>query len=422
MKIVILVRNYLPKPNAVGICANKIIHALQTSDDGNQIIVVCEKNNIDQLDYEVIDGVEVYRFLTSETQSRLLLNKYSSQTFLLRIYIAVKEYILRAKYYIKDLFYNVTEKPELTSMFFQALNELPLGKNDCIIPFSAPFESVIAASNYIEKNRSVLLIPVLYDLFSDNPFIHKNCLSKILKYKKNRRLEQKMFELSTHILCPNYWLTSLSYYKQPEKITIVDVPFLEKTTIGDSKSTEIVYCGNFQHKIRKTDYLARFISRFLISTKTSVTFRFIGNGNSDRRLRRLRNAFPDRVFLDGFVPHDTAIEIMKSSLGLIVVANERNNQTPSKVFECMSMLKPILYFTKNKGTDLVEGYLSKYPISIIIKRCNKISANCNNLDAFLEQMPNSTSFEDIEERFQRATPNYSADVILNCKNRSVDRL
>ena len=397
-KIVVLVRNYFPFSNAVGVCAEAIIGAIKELYPDTKLFVVCEKTKINQLNYENINGVVIKRFTTKRT-IRLLKSKNKVSRFFSRLFG-----------FLYDFFSFYTANREMVKLFENELKDLKLTAKDIVIPFCAPFESIIASIK-VRKKHDFYLIPILYDLYSGCKYTNRGTVSMFLKRPFNRRLEKEMEQLSSHILYSSCWEMYLKKSISNKKATHVEVPLLYKHTYPevvpffDKNKTNIVYCGNFNKNVRKSDLFCKLFDNYLSQNKGTV-LHIVGNGNCDNNILKLKSKFIDSVVLYGFLPHDDAINLLHQAQAIVVVGNENKKQFPSKISEALSFSTKIIVVSK-----VVHPYLdfvSKNSNCFVVDKYN-----VNNTKSFEKFLFEPFVKEDYFAKpcFRVFTPIYSASII-----------
>lgn len=91
-------------------------------------------------------------------------------------------------------------------------------------------------------------------------------------------------------------------------------------------------------------------------------------------------------------------------------------QISSKIFEYMSMGKPILHIYYS-DTDVNLSYLKRYPLALCLKADDKlISENSRLFDEWCRSdVIWNLSFEDVYQRYFEMTPYYIITIIVSIK-------
>ena len=100
----------------------------------------------------------------------------------------------------KLVFSKTSIKNELVNTYLSKIREIE-ERIDVIIPASMPFESVIAAHNFKNKfNSEVLLLPYLFDKFTDSQTLHRLNVNRLIKRKVHIQLEKKILSNAKKII------------------------------------------------------------------------------------------------------------------------------------------------------------------------------------------------------------------------------
>lgn len=413
MSIIFLVRNYIPKANAVGVCVSHL--SREFSMRGYSVTIICEKNDLKQIDKEQYEHEKVIRFISKRTAKRLHYEqKLISTNRLRKCFYFIALQCIRIENFLKAILSKSSIDNDLLNCFQQTLNCLSIASDDLIIPVSAPFESVYAVAKH-KKNSNIdyCYIPLLYDLFKDCLFTNRGRFNRRIKFKENSKIENYSFKQCDGIISLDSWKGKI---KSKNNIHFVDVPLLVKydanikrTVEHDPEKNILVYCGNFSNSIRKPTFFVDFMTQ-LLSVKANYELHLYGNGNQFKEIKKLHNRFPKQVFLHGFVEQSIVQQVQACADCLINVGNSNNDQIPSKIYNYMAMCKPIICLS-NSINDLSLRTMSSYPllISVVKDQHEGINQIIKRIDTISSQ---TVSFQEIRSCLYRATPSYTVEILL----------
>lgn len=412
MRIIFCVRNYLPMANATGVCISKIADELILQ--GYEVTVIAEKNDIDQGDEQIINGVRVCRFLSQETGKRLnLISKYKTSG---RSLDRLLYHVYRMKLYIKALLSKTAVNQAFAMCFRQKFEELNIQEEDILVPVSAPFESLCAAVAFKEEKKLAFkIVPILYDLFKDCVYTNRGRIFKHLKYENNKKIEQQVLSKCDGILALSVWQQPLSVLElRGVQVSFVEIPLVYANAKNEKEVTveenSLVFCGNFDNRIRKTDYLVSALESIL-TRDPELKMHFYGNADQFSNIQELKESFSQQIFLHGYVASERMDEIQAGAQFLVNVGNANNAQIPSKIYRYMSLRKPILCFTE-RADDLALKVMDKYPLLLAI-----VKNRTDDIDSVMKEMAQlkekCLDYSTVEQLFQTATPAYTANCILS---------
>jgi hypothetical protein len=420
MKIVFLTSSYYPFYSAIGKCVNNLVNELKNS---NEIIVVSNMTtrNLDSdIDY---DGHKIVRIRTNYMHKRddiLLSNEMENASRKLKKKMMLQ--FLRSIGYIKALLSKETLDKNLVDLYLEAL--IKIGDVDLIVPTCYPFESIVASQRYKEIiNKSIRIVPFMFDKFSDSPSLHRNAINKRIKLSRHLSLEEKMILDSVKVLYVDSWIEIMEgYFKTySEKLIHVEHPLVIdyfsnlKFNIGtgDDEFIDVVYTGVIDKKIRPPHKTLKIISK-MIEENNRIRFHFYILGNCAKEINKYCKKYPSNLFNYGRVESDIAISAISNCNILLSIGNTDTSLIPSKVFEYMSAGKPILHFF-HSSEDRVISMLDHYGLGYCVNLKDEITISVvRKLVEYCKENKNmKINFRDVEEKFYKASPKFIANLLLS---------
>lgn len=419
--IVLIVGSYYPNYSAVGKCMGNIANEL-TKD--NRVTVICEKTSLDQSDSDMVGLQKIIRVTTKRKERYLRYN--DSKQLGGKIFNTIKGNYYTAERFIYRLISKTSIDKEMVSAYEKTLT-LIKDKIDVIIPTCSPFESVIAACNYKKYNKSVNIIPYLFDLFSDNNNLNYFKIIKTLKWKENIKLEEEAFKCSKRILHIENWsphiLNNLSEHL--DKCILVEHPLLMINKEIESNSASgylpdlkkknsdqkegnkhnLIFAGALRKGYVDASDVIKLFSNDLLNG-SDVFFFSSGNGIVD-----VINCKQDNIHLCEWVPREELEKIYEKADAFISIAEKNGRQISSKIFDYMSHRKPIIHFYFNDN-DVNIKYLKSYKHSLLIKIDGSIGNKPNLINEFLSKEETiSVNYLDLNESLLKCTPEYISTII-----------
>jgi len=124
-----------------------------------------------------------------------------------------------------------------------------------------------------------------------------------------------------------------------------------------------------------------------------VLLHLYGYGCNDI-IEKFKKTLGDRLIVHGKVSREETLEAMFNADILVNIGNSIPNQLPSKVFEYISMGKPVVNFAELKE-DTSHRYFSKYPLALTVYNDQDIEKNLSLVEKFIfENKGKSLLFEE----------------------------
>lgn len=420
--IVFIVGSYHPKFQAVGLCARNVINELKKD---YQITIISKKNEITEPDIEVFEGTQIIR-ITNKINNIILnvLHKSNKSSLSLWFYSRILFNAIRAYHYIDAIFSSAVIQKGLVRSYLNCLNMLhSQNKIKMIIPCSAPFESCLASLEFVENTpENILMVPYMFDNYASNPAIYRTSIIFYnRRFKNHLKLERKLYDKSDKILCMKHYTQSfLKNHNLLEKLIIVEHPLILQNRNNylykfDHSKINIIYTGGLFKKIRSPKYTITIFEQ-IIKNNEKIALHFFGSGDGFEYITKFALKFPTQVFNHGYVLNEITYGAQSCCDFLLSIGNTSNSQLPSKTFEYMATLKPIIHFAKIEDDNTIE-ILEKYPNKcIIFEKNNSISQNVNAVNQFFSSSVNEITFSDLKSSFYDAIPEYTANKIKKLLN------
>lgn len=303
--------------------------------------------------------------------------------------------------------------PIYSLRFYKAARDMyRINKFDCIISVYTQIDMVIAGHFIKRKFPEVKFVPYFLDslsggygpkLFSKNWTINRglwwerrllNNADKIIVMKSS----QKHHEI---------YSKSESYYS---KMKILDIPLLTpsyndeiETDLLDKSNINLVYVGSIPCHIRNPKYILEIFKK--IKTKNCV-FTIIGTNTCPEIIRKAQTESKDKkIVIMKQMPHDDVLRVLNNADVLINIGNNLNSMVPSKIFEYMSIGKPIISTFPIDDEPSIK-YLSIYPLSLMIKEdWELLDENVCRVEKFIEEYAGKkVNLDELKEEMYYNTP------------------
>lgn len=414
MNIVVLLDHYYPKFSAVSKCAYNLILELEKENEVKVISLDGIKKEKLELDLE---NHKIYRIVDEEWNAREVFLKNISKNEK-KSWNKIKLVALRSKGYCEAIIKNSNVKRKIIESYKSKLKEInQLGKIDLIIPVCMPFEAVLAAVEYKEKNKDVILFPLLFDKFTFNEALHRVNFNKTIKMKQHLKLEEKMKKNSDKIFAMNQLKNNfdkifgddIDKFKFIEHPLITNLNHLNQKNYQENNQINFIYSGALYKNIRSPKYILEIFEKINLNYQLN----FYSSGDCESLIEKFSQMTENKIRKQGFVSKEKIEEAYFESAFLISIGNKDCQSTPSKIFEYMSIGKPIIHFYSDND-DLALDILKKYPLALLInqdsslmeKKLIKIYEFCK------KNINEKCTYKEIFEVFPEAIPEKIKELIL----------
>lgn len=399
-KVAFLLDSYYPRFSPVAKCAchiacelTALYHVHVISLDGDSI----------QQESESYLGQQLIRISTKQMLRRRRIEEKANQSKIAWLLL----FIIRLKGYLLAMLSRVNVDVAKVKAYRRALEYV---RPEVVIPVCLPFEAVLAAVNYKRRHREVILIPFLFDRFTYNTSLQRNRLNLYRKKERHIRLENRMLRYSDHVFAMPQLRASLRELdaRHQKIISYIEHPLLKepnpiKRNSKDEK-IRLLYAGALYRGYRSPLYLLQ-VFRHL---EGDFLLRFFSSGNCEKMIQRYAKK-DGRISRHGSVVLQELEQHYSNADVLISIGNFKSRNLASKIFEYMSMGKPIIHFYAN-SKDPVLRVLKKYPIKLLIdQRRTNIRAQAKRIEKFCKANKGAhIEFDVVQKLFPEATPKYAA--------------
>ncbi len=412
LQVVVIVGAYLPSPSAVGLCAEKVVNELKYDYD---VTVISVRNSKSYNKSERLNGYNVERVTTNYYDK--LFNYKNSLGLLEKKYY---EIYLRTSRLAKIFLSKNTIDKDILESYFKKLVEIKEEKKiDVIIPLCFPFESVLSAIRYkniVDKNT--IVIPYIFDNFSNSASLHRINLNKKIKQAWNVGLEKKMLQDSSKVIAMHplkeHFDCVSNNMSMSQKVIYTEHPLLEQPASADisldkvDKALLLAYSGGLFKVVREPSYMLNLLEA--LSDKINIECDIYAFGNACDEVSKYCESSSNVKFL-GKVDRKELLSAYPNVDVLINLGEVEGKQISSKIFEYMAMGKPIINISFVEGC-IVSKILKNYPLAISICTKNSFEYNVDRVKNFLDEKGKErVSFELVKEIYNDALPSYTANII-----------
>ena len=414
-RIVFLVGPYYPNFSAVGYCLYQVVKCIR---DVYNVEIISFRDDKSYLEQEDIEGVKIRRIETKYMKMR------NRPIFATRILSLLTLNSVRIWGALRRLFSRETVDRALVNAYIDELNRITPRPN-VIIPLVFPFESVLAALEFKERNSDVVVLPYIFDDFVDSGSLHVLNFARDLKRRRHLNLERKMLSSSDAIFSMHPLRSHfLSSFEKPlfDKIIFLEHPLLfppvTKNDHVENSALRLVYTGSLIRNVREPEYLIRLLKSLKVSSPVQVDFYVMGNAAESIKTEQVGHIYLNNFGRVSKFEADAAVQAADILLNL---GEAKGKQVSSKVFEYMSTGKPIIHLAFVEH-DAVAQIISAYPRAICINQSRfDFSSDLKKIENFILEMRGLAPlpFDEIKAIYPDALPETTANTIRSVAERKL---
>ena len=389
---------YFPNAMANGICISKLIDDFNKK--GLNVSILHFDDKYDHKIYDYSKNCKQY-IITDDSKNRSSINIYLRWMFSRREYAMLRN--------------------RLVDKLFEKASEIIVQDNiDTVICAYYPAEALVAGNLLKDKFPNVNFVAYMLDSLSGG-FLPRFLPKFFCRYRK-LKWERYLFEKFDKIVLMESsrkhhekYSTKDSWYKN--KAVYLDVPaFIDIDQDNhkkkeESKNIVISYAGIIQDNVRTPYSFLKVISEI---KDPKIDIYFAGD-NKCAELDKYLNFGENITFTQlGFRPYEEVWKLFENSDILLNLGGYNANLVPSKVFEYMSLGKPIIS-TYRLDDDSSIPYLKKYPMCFFIdEREDNYDETAVKLRSFLIENKNKTiDYESVSKLFYKNKPTAFYDLLVD---------
>lgn len=391
-KVLFIVHEYYPYGSAITNCLKPIISEMKNQGIG--VSILTRRTHSELKKYELLDDIKVYRIndLFNIYNNRVTKSKNKIEKIYNKIILKLV-WIYRTK--IKKENEGFLNKNKGIRIGKKIIRK---NKYDTIISCSYPF-TMHKIAKELKNKYNVTWLAYQFD-----PHTYNHTLDK-LQIKERLKEEINTFKNVDKIFLPkeNYEeniKTNLMVLK--EKYYPIDFALIKKIDYKkeiNNKKIIFTFTGTFYDDIRTPFEMFEFFKK--INLDYELHLYYIAEKIMNDSIMEYKKVFKDKLVLHYNKPKEECDNALKNSNIIINIGNRIKNQTPSKVFEYISLGKPIINFY-NIEDDTSKKVLDKYPLVLNIHK-DFTTDDIKLFEAFCELNKDKyLTFEEIKDKYKTA--------------------
>ncbi len=406
-RIAVITSNYMPNPDANGICVYNVMNELKKTVD--DIVCICNQQEGEE-QQETLDGVRIFR-IPPARHMKAIMQYQKKSTWKNRLKMSVFLAARRAKNLLNIWRYPRTEI-QREKVIFSLLEQMP--EFDLIIAVFRPFDGIGAAIEYKKMHPKCQVCGYFLDSLID--FVPQGISRKIYRTLVAKN-EKRFFQKLDIILKPE---SDKGYYKDSgldKTINYVKFPVFVRPECTEcykfgNNGLSLVFAGTLSSSFRSPAYLLNILQR-LNRDGYNIKFHFFGTYDNPLELKHWQQEYKDCFAYHGSISFQRSRIVLANADILVNISNKGLQMVPSKVYELMAQGKPILHISSNRD-DVCEKCFGSYPLVCNINSAERaMEKDIVRLKRFLDkQIKKDIDYEQIYLENYTATPEYICKTIL----------
>ncbi len=406
MKILFILGAYKPRASANGLCASNVIEHLKRQ---GHTVTVLANHTIGCDQHEIENGMEVYRV---KQRLSLRLKEYGTvfadrRPITARLASGLAAVINKLQLFIMSPVWPRVSLGTIRRFKSAAMALQKQYDFDAVVSVYTPIETLLAGYELKKAYPKIKYIPYFLDSLSGGYgpryFTQKRIIHRGL------RIEKQIFPQADMIVAmkssQEHQLKYNGEYR--EKIVFLDIPMLTRAEelpnfpVPKQKPYKFLFVGSISRNIRDPKTL---IDALACMDNGDIVCEFVGNIDCIEAFSGLKQIMGERLIFTGYIHHDQLAEKIAGANVLLNVGNLISTMVPSKIFEYMSYLKPVIS-TYDIEDEPSAKYLSQYPLALLLSGKDKPESNAQKIVEFLENIQSKqVDYKTLEDQFYLNTP------------------
>lgn len=399
MRVLFVMKEYLPKPTPPGLCVINVQKALLERGVHSDVVMGGEEDGF----FCSTEMGEVY-----SVKSKVVFEKKKMGK--------VRFFLTR----LPMLFTWPIPSTKRVKAYKQMISSLDERNHyDAIIGTMFPPDVCVSCSGFDHFFYYEL------DSLINNP-MYKEGIKKFFRHRLFF-LERKLFrkaELIIHLNHNRKFYSKHRYEKYNVKSVYSDIPELAESLReeGSSKDTILngnvsedellmVYSGHLSKEYRSPETLIKLVKK--LSGDMKIKCLFFSRGDCEDEIRIAETESNGVIRRMGYVSQEELNGYLDRADFLLDIGNRLSGEDyslPSKVISYMATGKPIIHV--NGINDSAIEYLEKYGLAICIEGDNLDTSMSDIKDFISTSKGKRIAFDYVKQTFPQNTPGYTADIII----------
>ncbi len=295
---------------------------------------------------------------------------------------------------------------------------------DMIIPVSEPHSAVFAAMKFCEEHSETHYMPYQLDRYANG-----NSFYILPRFQKKLRKNNLAAELKVLNSCDKLFVLPPIYphYIEPmfdalrNKIIITEHPLVRDrglnsvcTQKAESDQGVIMYAGSLCQHLRNPIYWFRMLEKALNRhSEWNIQCNFFSFGDCENIVEEFSKRLHGKIVQKGRHPYSVVTEEYLNCNYILIIGNNSKEEVPSKIFDCISFGKPIIYLAYSVEDPSIPYFEGNELVLCLLMDEDTLDANCEKVYQFCKRHINSMlTSKKICSLYEKCTPPYVAKQFL----------
>lgn len=409
-KALFIIQSYPSNRSANVLCDEKIMKAMSQTGEWEVHCLAYQFHG--QALFEELNGFKVHRFKRGIWWDLYNYARDNESRWQYRMIVKLDRLYMR----LRQLFFipiYPNYEPLLAKVAAKEAIKLHSRENyDLVIAEHSGRDTLYAGMRLKQFDPAVKFVAILWDPLSGRT------LAKYLPEKFARLHAEKdeahLLNNSDYVICLESNREFQEKYSAHKpffsRVRFLDIPGIIRPAISgvDEQFTQkgkinILYSGILSLPDRDPSPLIELLNMSEYAERIHLMFFSIGIEAIDKAKKKLAN-FKGTYLIHPYVAKATLDSIAAKSDILINLGGPNPRMVPSKIFEYMSLGKPIIstYYIDNESS---KQYFSRYPLATCIDVRKELVDNVRQLDGFIAAaLGSAVAFDDVRSLFPLNTP------------------
>ncbi|MFA7636513.1 MAG: hypothetical protein WCX81_01975 [Monoglobales bacterium] len=383
---------YYPNPSPTGLCAKRFVDLLS---DAYDIDVICISDNTESENITVQDGIRIHTLA-----GRRMSAEKGSTGFRKKALHTLGAIQIKTRYLGNLSWFRACAYKKLSDLH----KHHPI---DAVLSICSPLAAHFAAMDFKDVHQDVRWCAYTVDPYSAvnriRPFLYP--LKKMIKTERKTLLKSDSLLLSEEVYKTRGELYSGHGNCKPLPYMLPEFSVNEsQEKFFRTDDINCVYAGSFYKDIRNPE---KMLQTFFLLSDKKIKLHLFSRGCEDvvgKYAEKSKN-----IIIHPTVPYDKIKAIYNDADVMVGVGNTISDFLPSKVFECISVCKPIVFFNSTGSTNEI---LDKYPCQWQSTTSNNIKSDSDSLGKFITAYGKSNvSPLDVKKIYEKYSASNISDIL-----------
>lgn len=409
-KVLFIIQSYPSQRSANVLCDDKIMKEMLKTGDFEIHCMVYKFHG--QSTYEEIDGLRIHRIKRNWWWDLYTYARNNETSKVNRGIVHLNRLYMRFRQLCLVPIYPDYE-PLLAQLMAKAAIKLQAENNyDLIVAEHSGRDTLYAGAMVKKKFNGVKLVSILWDPLSGR-IPAKYLPKKYAQYMINKD-EEKLLKYSDCIVC----LKSNTKYQQLHsknkpfysRIHFLDIPGIIKPETSHVQDRfnipgkiNIIYSGILQIPDRDPSSIINLLNNSKFAEKINLMF-FSAGTEAMQKAAEILKRFRGTSLVHPYIPKKELNSVASNADIFLNLGGPNPVMVPSKIFEYMSLGKPIIS-TYTIDNDSSKEYLDLYPSALCLDLRKNHDELITHIDTFIERKQNChVPFETVKNLFPKNSP------------------